>query len=196
MNRFENLSTIPGIGDDQFAVVVVGSLIPIKGHETLLNALAMLEDNTVQCHIVGTGPLESELKKMASNQGIDSSITFHGFRDDIPDVMHSADIAVCPSYSEAFPRVVLEAMAAGTATVASDVGGIPEAVDDGETGLLVPPGNPERLLLAIQELMVNTAQRNRMAEKGKQRVKKKFRFDMGVSKIEEIYKSLVSKPAG
>ncbi len=127
-------------------VGVVARLEPEKGHPTLIDAwptvLAAFPDATLL--IIGEGSRLEALTEHVRDLGLDRSVIFTGRRDDVPEVTKSLDVAVLPSYREAQGLTILEAMALSRPVIASNVGGIPEMIDDEKTGLLVPPHDADR----------------------------------------------------
>src|SRR5207249_8929404 len=125
----------------------IGRHVPSKGYRHLVDAAALVERARPGVHwvLVGDGELRSELEARARRLGLESRVHFTGWRDDIPDVLALSDVFVCPSENEGFGRVLIEAMAMAKAVVATAVGGIPEIVLDGATGILVPSGAPAAL---------------------------------------------------
>jgi glycosyltransferase involved in cell wall biosynthesis len=141
-----------GMSDDAPNVLFVGSLVPVKGLDFLLPACARLAaaGRRFRLHLVGSGPLRATLERQARGAGLADRVVFHGSRPhaDLPDWFRAADLFVLPSRSEGVPCVLLEAMACGTAFVASRVGGIPEVAAHG-AGALVAPGDVGGLAEAI-----------------------------------------------
>lgn len=134
-------------------VAMVSVLRPGKGVEVLLDAVARVPDATFL--IIGDGPMREEWSARAASNGVADRIRWAGFRTDVDRILAGCDLFVHPSLDDAFPTVLLEAMAAGLPVVASRVGGIPEIVRPGVTGELVPPGDPERLAATIAMLLAN-----------------------------------------
>jgi len=161
-----------GINQNAVVAIITGSL-KWKGHETLLSALASItaQAPNLLLLVAGTGPQEPALRQQATQLGIANLVRFLGFRQDIPDLLSASDIFVLPSRSEAFPISILEAMTAGLPVVASDIGGIPEQVEDGVTGLLVTPGDVDELTHAISRLIGNQELRRQIGEKGRDKVR-------------------------
>jgi len=114
-------------------------------------------------------------------------VSFLGFRKDSPDLMAAADVVVLPSLAEAFGLVLTEALYLGTPVVATRVGGIPEIVDDGVDGTLVPPADSRALASAILDLLENPQRRERLAGAGREKVMRRFRFEDMVRSYEDIY---------
>ena len=126
------------------------------------------------------------LSKQANGMGLGNSVHFLGFRPDLRAFLHLADLVVLPSLHEAFPRVLLEAMAAGRAIVATKVGGVPEAVEDGVTGLVVQPNNSKAVSTAISLLLHDRDRIERMGMAGRARVRR-FSLEGMVRSIELLY---------
>jgi glycosyltransferase involved in cell wall biosynthesis len=166
---------------------------PKKGLRFLLEAVAQLEkevDGTIcQVLIVGEGPSEERLRVMAQQLGIASRVIFAGVRRDIPQLLPLLDAFVLPSLYEGFGIALLEAMAAGRPVVATTVGGIPEFVTHGETGILVEPGNVAVLARAIRTVLANPDQARQMGLRGQRHVQEKFEIDTVVRQHEEVYEA-------
>jgi glycosyltransferase involved in cell wall biosynthesis len=143
----------------------------------------------VQFQIVGDGPCRERLIEQAGASGVWPRIRFMGHREDVPAILSASDLFVLPSQSEASPNVVLEAMAAALPVVASRVGGIPELVDDGVTGHLVPPGNPDALATALLDLLDHAGRRAAFGRSGRARVEQQYSFDRMVAQFETLYVS-------
>lgn len=141
----------------------------------------------VEFYLVGDGPCRTSLMEMARTAGVLSNVTFMGHRDDVPAILSKSDLFVLPSQSEASPNVVLEAMAASLPVVASKVGGIPELVEDGVNGHLVPPGNPDRLAAALLDLLDHPDRANAFGRAGRMRIAREHSFDRMVKQFEALY---------
>lgn len=137
--------------------------------------------------IVGEGQCRAGLTAQAQSLGVADRVRFLGHRDDVPAVLAEADLFVLPSRSEAFPNSVMEAMAAGLPVVGSAVGGIPELVDDGRTGYLVPPGEPGPLADALIGLMDHPDRAAEFGRAGRRRIEETYSFDRMVSQFESLY---------
>lgn len=154
-----------GIEPGRPVVGYVGRLHEEKGVHHLLAAapeVARTAPGAVFL-VVGDGPRQAELHAEARRLGLGERAVFHGFRRDVAAVLSICDVVAVPSLTEGFPNVVLEAMAVGRAIVASDVEGIAEILVHGETGWLVPPGDPARLAAGIVHLLQHPAERERLA---------------------------------
>lgn len=171
-------------------VLFVGRLVDHKNLPSLLRAAARLRDleGSFQVAIVGDGPLRGELQSLSSRLGVEGVVRWLGARDDARALMAEADLLVLSSHREGLSNAILEAMAAGRAVVASDVGGNPELVVHGHTGLLYPSDDDAALAAAIRELLSNPERRRRMGEAGRARVEERFTLPSMVSQMERIYR--------
>src|SRR5262249_9557960 len=140
---------------DSLVIGIVASLLAIKDHATLLRALGLLapEWPTARLVVVGQGPELDDLRRLASELGVASVVRFAGLRPQGPSFHFLFDISVLSSVSEGFPNSLVEAMAAGRPIVATDVGGVRDAVRDRENGLLVPPRAPAAFADALRTLL-------------------------------------------
>ena len=174
---------------DSPIVGVVGRLELEKGHPTLLEAWPMVLEQVPNAYliIVGEGSRHDALRQIAREQGIERHVIFTGRRDDIPAVTAALDVAVLPSYREAQGLTILEAMAMSRPVVASNVGGIPEMVKDGVTGLLVPPHDPPALAAAISRLLLDHPLADTLARAGHDLVHDRFCVQLMVNSIQELY---------
>jgi glycosyltransferase involved in cell wall biosynthesis len=170
-------------------VVVVANLRPEKGHDVLVDAavpvLRRFPDASFE--IVGGGRELEPLVARASARGVLHAFTFLGHRDDVPARLADADVFVLPSRSEAFPNALLEAMAAGLPIVTSGVGGMLELVDDGRTGLLVPPGDPAALADRMCRLMSDATLASSLGRAAHVEAVTRYSFDRMVAAFEHIY---------
>lgn len=178
-----------GLPSEGPIVGVVARLEPEKGHPTLLEAwpsvLAEVPDATLL--VVGEGSRRGALEAMAHELGIADRVVFAGRRDDVPAVTAALDVAVLPSYREALGLTILEAMALSRPVIASDVGGIPEMVEDGVTGLLVPPHDAPALAAAIIRLLRDHPLADTLGRAGHDLVHERFCIERMVSAVEQIY---------
>lgn len=161
---------------ERVGVGIVSRLVERKGHRELLQTANLILRRYPQTmyFVVGDGPLRHDLERLATEYGITSSVVFTGKRTDMPNVYSSLDIVVLPSHAEGLPMVVMEAMAAGKPVVASNVGGIPELIHDGRTGLLVEPGNHVSLRDSMLRLLEHSCFRERLGENGQALVRQSF----------------------
>jgi glycosyltransferase involved in cell wall biosynthesis len=188
------------LGDDVAVVAVVARLHPEKGQEYLFRALPRLLAVTggkLRLLVAGTGPFREVYEREVSALGVGATVRFLGFRTDVTRILAASDVVVLPSVAEAFGLVLTEAMAMQRAVVATRVGGIPELVVDGVTGILVPPASPTALADAIWSLLRDPARRAQLGEAGRRRVIEGFRFETMMKKYEILYERLLrrSRPA-
>ncbi len=178
-------------------LVTVGRLAPTKGHADLLHALATLVAdprwNDLRLLVVGSGALLPQLRQLADRLDLAERVIFAGFHRDVLPFLQAADIFVLPSVQEGLSLSALEAMALGKPVVACRVGGTPEVVVDGETGILVAPGQPADLARALEHLLSHPDQARAMGAAGQRRVKEAFDLEQMVSRIETIYRKLVAE---
>jgi glycosyltransferase involved in cell wall biosynthesis len=158
---------------------------PQKGVPILLEALALLRQHgqQPQCRLVGDGPELPAYRQRAQALGLDN-VHFLGLRDDVPAILAEAMLAVVPSvWPEAFGLAAAEAMAASLPVIASRVGGLPEVVEDGVTGLLVPPGDPQALARALATLLADPQLRLTMGRAGRARAERLFDLRSWTDKV-------------
>jgi len=164
----------------------IARLVREKGIIYLLKAAASLNSD-INLIIVGDGPQSKELKEAAFKLGLEKSVVFTGRRENILPILHAMDLFVLPSIIEGMGMVILEAMAAAKPVVASKVGGIPEVISHGETGLLVKPKDHTLLAAAIKELLNNSEKARLLGKRGKEMVAKKFSARAMAAKIYNLY---------
>lgn len=185
------------LDESEICIGVVGRLVRGKGHECLLEAAARLKTEkspAAKVLIVGDGPERAALQVRVEQLGLADRVIFAGFRGDMPAVMAALDILVLPSTdTEVLPLVLMEAMAAGNPVVATQVGSVPEIVEGGVNGLLVPPGDADALAAALSRLIAEPDLRGRLAAAGKQRVEQDFSLPRMVAATEHVYKSLCAR---
>jgi glycosyltransferase involved in cell wall biosynthesis len=155
-------------------IVAVGRLKAPKDFLTLVRAAGALPEGSGETLIVGEGPDRPGLEREIRSLGVQERVRLVGERHDVPELLADADIFVLSSASEGLPVSVLEAMAAALPVVASRVGSVPELVVDGETGILVPPGDESALAAALSSLVADPAERRRLGEAGRARAEKRF----------------------
>jgi glycosyltransferase involved in cell wall biosynthesis len=173
-------------------VTAIGLLEDRKGHSVLLEALRRLADEPPAVHavVVGDGPLREALEEHAEGLGLGSTdVQFLGWRDDVSAVLRATDVLVHPSLGkELLPYAIKEAMAHELPVVATRVGGIPELVSDGVTGMLVRPGDDVALAGAIAQLVRNPGRARRMGQEGKRRIEEDFSVASMVEAMQSLYR--------
>jgi glycosyltransferase involved in cell wall biosynthesis len=183
--------------ESQIIIGGVYALRPEKDLETLLDAFARVHAKHAETRllIVGSGAVESKLRQRARVLGIESICRFHPSSADVTKWFHEIDIFVLPSRSEALSNSLMEAMACGCACIASRVGGNPELVQDGKTGLLFSSGDAQDLALQIETLVLNPEMRVRLASTAAARIRTEFSIESAARRMGEIYGDLVSSAA-
>ena len=172
-------------------LLCVGRLIPIKGHLVLLRAVAQARTRVPELTlaVAGRGPLEPALKAYVRELGIEDAVRFLGFVTPVQRAVEQAAVVVVPSLGEGFGMVALEAMERARPVIASAVGGLPEIVVDGETGLVVPPGDADALADAIVALAGDLERAASMGLAGRERVIAEFPPERSVQRVEELYRA-------
>ena len=189
-----------GLGPETPLVAVVGRLTRLKGLEQFLEATAILAPRFPDARflIVGeTSPHDgwylTQLQELAARLGVADRVIFTGLRSDVPALLASVDVAVMPSLNEALSNVLLESMAAGAPLVATRVGGTPEALGDGENGLLVPPADSAALAASIATLLNDRELAARLGHAARRRIAERFSVDRMVRSTQELYSDLLER---
>jgi glycosyltransferase involved in cell wall biosynthesis len=183
-----------GIGSDQHIVSIIGRLTSQKGHRYFLESAKRILEVLPESRflIIGDGPLREELESLSLSLGIAQAVRFLGYRQDIATLMAISDVIAMPSLQEGLPYVLLEALALARPVVGTQVGGIPEVVRHGETGLLVPPRDSEGLAEAIIQLLRNPEETASLGERGRELVSREFNVETMVRKIAAVYTEVLS----
>lgn len=185
------------VDDTMPLLLIAARLHPEKGYEYLFQAMTQLKqrfNGKIRLLVAGAGPFLSRYQEMVRSLQCEDVVTFLGFRRDLPDLMAAADLFVLPSVAEAFGLVLAEAIYLGTPVVSTKVGGIPEIVEDGVDGVLVPPANDHALAEAITDLLNDSTRREQMSGIGRDKVIAKFRFEEMVQSYESVYEQLIATP--
>lgn len=185
------------IGEEARVAGIIGRLAPEKGHRVLIRAWPSL---LARCPgavllVVGEGPTRGACESLVRELGLGETIRFTGHRGDVRELLGIMDVVALPSEREGFGYAALEAMAAGKPAVAFRVGGVPSIVIDGETGILVPPGDGEGLVRGLSSLLADAALRSRLSE-GCRRHARGFTLEDHVRRLEGIYESVVRRASG
>ncbi len=170
-------------------IVMVARMAPPKDHALLLRALADV-DLPFQLRLVGDGPQEAQVRALLAELGLGDRVQLLGRRSDVAEQLADADLAVLVSRQEGFPLAVLEAMRSGLPVVASDVGGVREAVDHGVTGLLVPRDDQAALRDGLARLLADPALRQRFGEAGRAAYDARFTVDTMLDGTLAVYREL------
>jgi L-malate glycosyltransferase len=184
-----------GVPEGAFVVGIVARLSPVKDHATLLRAIASVRDRIPALHgvLVGDGPERAAIEALAKSLGIADIVHLAGERTQPPNLHGLFDVSVLCSTSEAFPNSVLEAMAASRPVVATDVGGTPDAIRHGTTGLLVPPSDPSRLADALLRLYSEPALRSELGAAGCAAARAGYSADAVIGQVEALYTRLAGR---
>jgi glycosyltransferase involved in cell wall biosynthesis len=182
------------LGPDDTLLVAVGNLYPVKGHRHLVDAVALLTERHPGVHvaIAGRGGCAEALRAQARDQGLAARVHLLGLRSDVRAVLAAADVFVLPSLSEGLPLALLEAMFAGRAIVASDVGEVGTALGGGEAGLLVPPADAPALAAALDLLLTRPERAREMGERAARRAAEEYDVARMVRRYGAIYEGLRS----
>lgn len=175
----------------------VGSLTKQKGLSYLMEAVAQLKDEKIQLIIIGDGKEKEKLKNQAKRLGIDSLVFFAGRKENAWQYMKAFDLFILPSLWEGMPNVILEAMSQKVPVVASKVGGVPELIEDRETGFLVKPKNSKALADKIKYVLnLSQEERTAIGERAKKVVMERFSFEKMVGKYQELYETCLTAKMG
>lgn len=184
--------------DLQNSDVVIGCvarLSPEKGHMVLLRAFQKVISRHpfARLVIVGDGEERERLQHLVATLSIGHFVRFLGLRADVPEVLGACDLFTLPSIQEGFPMVILEALAAGKAVIASEVGAIPDVIRHGDTGLLVPPGDADALADALCLLIEDQKARRRLGQSGHKLVREVYDFERTVGQYDDLYQNVLGK---
>ena len=181
-----------GLAADDLAVLMPAVLRPGKGHEVLLDALPMImsELPRVRLLFAGAGEREDELRARAAPLG--AAVAFLGHRRDLPELLAASDLVVLPSFSEALPTALIESAAAGRPVVATRVGGTPDVVQHGVTGLLVPPGDVPALAAAVVSVLRDPSKADSFGRAGRVVARWRFSLDGNVDRTLELWSRIVA----
>jgi glycosyltransferase involved in cell wall biosynthesis len=190
-----------GVRRDAKLIGTIGHFAPLKGYAELIEAIGEVvgQGFDIKLAVVGdaiyphSNSYKQKLLSLVDSNGLKDRVIFTGFREDIPEILASFDILVLPSRSEGFGRVNLEAMAMGKPVISTKIGGIPEVVLDGVTGILVPPRDSKALSHAVTRLLNDSHLRESMGQEGRRRVEEHFTLQAHVQRIERIYADVLKE---
>ena len=189
-----------GMADSERMVLAIGRLSSEKAHIDLLSAFNHLQKTNAELKtrlvIVGDGPERKRLETAARSYGIGERVHFAGQISNVKPYYAAADVLALPSHSEGSPYVLLEAMAAGVAIVATAVGGVPEMVEDKESALLVPPGDPQAMAEAISRVLADAELARKLTLNASALVTTRYSPETYVRSLVEIYRRIISSAAG
>jgi glycosyltransferase involved in cell wall biosynthesis len=178
-------------------LAMVSAMRSEKGHGVALDALRRLVERLPQVRLIiaGDGPTAAEVARMAAPLG--DAVVLAGYRDDVMEFLDATDVLLHPSRTEAFPTALLEAMAASVPVVATRVGGIPEIVVHGRTGVLVePPPLADRFADALLPLLCDADLRRRMGVAGRRRFEEEFTAQLWAARVRAQYDAVLAGPDG
>jgi glycosyltransferase involved in cell wall biosynthesis len=184
------------VGEDTTLIGAVGRLVWQKGFEYFVKASPKISTKFSRTKIllVGDGPLRDELEALAAELKMKEHIIFTGFRSDIRDILSAIDVLVVPSLLEGFPMITLEGMAMAKPIIATGIDGIKEQIVDGESGILIPPRDPDAIAEAILQLSTDKKLAQNLGLEGRRRVENEFTVERMVSETEKVYQSLYEQP--
>jgi glycosyltransferase involved in cell wall biosynthesis len=170
---------------------------PEKDHATFLRAARIVADRIPEARFVlaGDGPGREELEALTRELGLEERVVFAGLRSDVEDVLASLDVVVLSSFTiECFPYAILEAMAMGVPAVCTAVGGLPEMIEDGVTGRLVPPKDPAALAEGIIDVLSDEDRRRAMGVAARERLERNFTLERSAATTAEMIAEAVASP--
>lgn len=171
-------------------IVCPARLVPVKGHEVLIDALAQLKEKRTDwhCWLVGDGELRQQLEQQVQQVQLTDHITFLGNREDVPVLLKQADIFVLPSLQDNQPFSVMEAQVTGKPVIVTDAGGIPEMVKHEKTGIIVPAGDSELLSNGLENLLADEVLRSQLSENAQSYGLEQWSLQTMMNRILEVYK--------
>lgn len=184
-----------GLGLEVPLVGIVARLVPIKAHEDFFRAAVAIRAAVPNVHflVVGDGERRAELEQMVDDLELRPSVSFLGWRQDLPRVYADLDVVALASHNEGSPVALIEALAAGRPVVATAVGGVPEVVPNGVCGLTVPPSQPAALADAIVRVLGDRQMGSRLAERGRAHVYPRYAWERLVGDVRALYRSELSR---
>jgi glycosyltransferase involved in cell wall biosynthesis len=196
-SRDPSVSAEWGVPERTATIGIIAGLRPVKNHLMLLDAARTLRRREADFRvvIVGDGPIRDELERTVDTMGLSERVVFLGWRHDVPRVLTGLDIVTLTSSSEAFPLCILEAMASERAVVATDVGDVARVVADGETGFVIPVGDPEALADRLEQLIADPSLRARMGAAGRRLVRKTYTKEAMIRRYEALFDEIVARHA-
>lgn len=184
-----------GFDDSVLLIGAIGRLAPQKGFLYLIRAFRILFDRFPSAHLViaGSGPMKDDLEREVREKGLEGRVHFPGFRDDVPLLLAAFDVYAQPSLWEGHSISLIEALAAGKAIVATDIDGNREAIDSGETGLLVPPADPEALARGLELLLSGPAFARELGQQARRAAEERFTRERMVQQNLAAYDAVIGR---
>jgi glycosyltransferase involved in cell wall biosynthesis len=184
--------------DASLVVAILGHISDVKGYPTFVEAAARIASNRPDCLFIAIGGETTQpgcrtaLERRIRGLGLETRFRFLGFRTDVAEILRAVDVVALPSSAEGFPLAVLEAMSTGLPVVATPVGGVPEVLSDGETGLLVPPGDVDALTLALSQLVSSPERRARLGAAARKRIEERYAIDVFARAVQNVYDTILT----
>lgn len=189
-----------GFSRDTFLVGEIGMVTGIKGYEELVKAASIVRQTISNVKFIGIGgnlksdlTYQHKLLELINNLNLQDVFILTGYRHDVAEILSELDLLVLPSHSEGFGLVLVEAMAAGKPVIGTKVGGIPEIIEDGITGFLIPPHSPDKLAQAIIKILENPDLAHNMGSRGRQKAEIQFNLQQSINEIQKIYEQILDK---
>jgi len=187
-----------GLGEDDPVIGYVGRFVPIKDLATLIEAFAIVLRQLPAAALIlaGDGPVRPELESLGRRMNLGDRMRFLGWSNDLVSLYATMDVCALSSLNEGTPVALIEAMASSKAVVSTNVGGVPDIIDDGRTGILVPPGDAEALAGAIVGLLKDREARCRIGGAARESVSARFRQERLVDDVARMYTSALAEKRG
>ncbi len=178
-----------GVADGEAVISIIARLEPVKRHHDFLEGARriLIRHPGARFWIVGEGSLRQQLEVLTKRLGLSNAVSFLGYRCDVSLVIEASDVVVISSSYESFSRVLMEALTLGKPVVATSVGGIPEVIRHGETGWLVPPGDPERLAEGVLQVLENREWGRQMGSRGSRYVSESCTVEAAAAAMAALY---------
>ena len=186
-----------GITENDIVVGEVANLREMKGHKDVINAIPIIIQQypNIRFFFAGKDASDGEIERYAKAKGVDKYIVFAGYCDNIPEILSIFDIFILPSLWEGLPTSIIEAMAIGLPIIASNVGGLPELIDDGENGILIEPRSPQQLASSILYLLKNKDVAGLMGERNIRIARQNHDIESKARDFEKVYTMLKKEPS-
>jgi glycosyltransferase involved in cell wall biosynthesis len=180
---------------EAFVVLMVAVIRRVKRHEIALRGFAEFRGKRPDAVLLlcGEGPMQAAMQALCAELGIADAVRFLGHRNDVPDVMQAADVLLLTSESEGVPQAVTQGLGLGMPVVATRVGGVPELIADGETGLLVPPEQPSAVAAALARLAGDPALARRLGDNGRRHALERYSLGAMLDATERMYSEVLER---
>ena len=184
-----------GIDDAAFVILMVGIIRSVKRHEVALRAFARFRASAPQAVLLlaGDGPMRGDMERLAQDLGLAGAVRFLGYREDVPDLFAAADCALLTSRSEGVPQAVTQGLGCGLPTIATRVGGVPELIEDGKTGLLVAPEDTEAIAAGLSRFAADPDFAHRLGAAGRAHVHRHFSRAAMLEATERLYAEICGR---